>query len=470
MRTDKNWRLLGQGLAVLILSAALAACGGSSDVSSSDGAAAGFGTSVAGVHPSVSGTPPSTVAADNRYSFVPTVVNPTGAPLSFSIQNKPVWAAFALRTGELSGTPNAPDMGEYPNIVISASASASTSTSALPAFSIRVTASNGATSASSSSSSSGAAGTSTPSGSSSSSGSGGKSTSSSSSGGKSSSSSSSSSAGSTVPAPAAAVGYTTQTFGPAVTMGSNWYNFNFYGKSGMGGTQNSDGSVSIPGTGEAAICTAIQDHSKSNDWAGTVFGGGGYFEATFSFTGADDSSLSLSGWPSYWANDIENMSQNAVTALTQWPGQPAGYGNWIETDFFEYDHRSTSRYGIQIHNWYGRYGSQRDVVSFGPGISVPAGFDWSQPHKYGFLWVPATATSRGYAQMYLDRVQVGPTVYWDQYDPAAALPPPPVNGSTTVSVLDTRHLALIFNTDPHNPMTVYAVSVWQASAANNFTQ
>jgi hypothetical protein len=271
-----------------------------------------------------------------------------------------------------------------------------------------------------------------------------------------------------VPAPAAAVGFTTQTFGPAATMGSNWYNDNFYGMSGVAGTQNSDGSVSISGTGSGAISTAFQADSDTNKWAGTAFGGGGYFEATFSFTGADDSSLSL--WPSFWANDIENMSQNAVTALTQWPGQPTGYGNWIETDFFEYDHQSTGQYGIQIHDWYGFYGSQGSVDAFGPGINVPAGFDWSQPHQYGFLWVPATATTQGYAQMFLDRVQVGPTVYWDQYTPAeSALLPPPILGSTAISALDTRHLALIFSTGTHNPMTVYALSVWQASAANNIT-
>jgi hypothetical protein len=110
------------------------------------------------------------------------------------------------------------------------------------------------------------------------------------------------------------------------------------------------------------------------------------------------------------------------------------------------------------------------VVVYGPGITVPNGFDWSQPHKYGYLWVPATSNTRGYAKMFLDSVQVGPTVYWDLYNPGEALPPPPVPGSTAVSVMDTRHLALIFNTGTHNPMKVYSVSVWQASAAHNLVQ
>jgi hypothetical protein len=251
-------------------------------------------------------------------------------------------------------------------------------------------------------------------------------------------------------------------------MGSNWHNYNFYGASGVGGTQNSDGSILIPGTGAGAISSAMQNAAKTNRWSGTAFGGGGYFEATFSFTGANNSRLSV--WPAFWANDIENMSQNGVTALTQWPGQPQRYGNWIEADFFEYDHQSTGQYGIQLHDWYGRYGSQGNINAFGPGINVPAGFDWAAPHKYGFLWVPATASTKGYAKMFLDSVQVGPTVFWNQYDPASPSPPPPANGSTAISVLDTRHLALIFDTGTPNPMTVYAVSVWQATGADNLTQ
>jgi hypothetical protein len=271
-----------------------------------------------------------------------------------------------------------------------------------------------------------------------------------------------------VPAPAAAVGYNTETFGPAVTMGSNWYNYNFYGANGTGGTQNSDGSVMVPGSGATAISSARQDTSKPNAWSGTAFGGGGYFEATFSFAGATNNAIS--NWPSYWANDIENMSQNAVTSLTQWPGQAQGYGNWIETDFFEYDHQNTGQYGIQIHNWYGKYGSIQDVTSYGAGINVPAGFKWSDPHKFGFLWVPASSGVKGYAKNFLDGVQVGPTVYWDEYSPGSPFPPPPVAGSTAVSVMDTRHLALIFQTGTQNPMTIYSMAVWQASSAHNLKQ
>ncbi len=157
MRNYKVWGILGQGLAILTLTAVLGGCGGSSDASSSDSGATAAGASVAGVSPSVSGTPPTTVAVHNSYSFRPTVTNPVGTPLNFSIQNKPAWASFAGTSGELSGTPAT--TGTYPNIVIAATDGASTS--ALPAFSIQVTAAGAAAAGGSSSSSSSSGGAST---------------------------------------------------------------------------------------------------------------------------------------------------------------------------------------------------------------------------------------------------------------------------------------------------------------------
>jgi Glycosyl hydrolase family 26 len=145
MKTGKNWGLLGQTLALITLSVALAGCGGSSDAGSASSTAAG-----ASATPSVSGTPTAVVAAENHYSFQPTLVNPSGMPVSFSIVNKPVWATFGAGSGELSGTPATPDTGSYDNIVISAS-DGSTS-SALPAFSIKVVAAGTTVAASSSSS------------------------------------------------------------------------------------------------------------------------------------------------------------------------------------------------------------------------------------------------------------------------------------------------------------------------------
>src|ERR1700733_14657862 len=163
MYIEKNWRLLGQGLAVLTLTAALAACGGESQSGSPAGTSSTNSTMGTNQSPRVTGTPPTSVAINSRYSFKPTVTNPTGTALNFNIQNKPPWASFGVTTGELSGTPSGSETGTYGNIVIGAT-SGSTSTS-LPAFAIQVV-----TATPGSSSSSG--GSSTPSSSSSSSSSG----------------------------------------------------------------------------------------------------------------------------------------------------------------------------------------------------------------------------------------------------------------------------------------------------------
>jgi hypothetical protein len=88
--------------------------------------------------PTISGTPPTTVVALQAYSFQPTAADPDGNPLTFSIANKPAWAAFSASTGRLSGTPASTNVGTTSGIVISVSDG--TLTAALPAFSIQVTA------------------------------------------------------------------------------------------------------------------------------------------------------------------------------------------------------------------------------------------------------------------------------------------------------------------------------------------
>lgn len=92
--------------------------------------------------PTISGTPPTSVVAGNAYRFTPTVTNPTGGMLTFSIQNAPGWAVFSTATGELSGTPTDEDVGTYANVTISVSDGKTTA--ALPSFPIVVTQSGNA--------------------------------------------------------------------------------------------------------------------------------------------------------------------------------------------------------------------------------------------------------------------------------------------------------------------------------------
>ncbi len=88
--------------------------------------------------PTLTGTPVTSVRAGSHYAFQPSVTDPDGDTLVFSITGKPSWASFSTSTGLLSGTPASSDVGAYTNIVVSVS-DGKTSVS-LPAFTVTVTA------------------------------------------------------------------------------------------------------------------------------------------------------------------------------------------------------------------------------------------------------------------------------------------------------------------------------------------
>jgi len=118
---------------------ALAGCGGGGG-----GATTNSVVSSGDAAPTISGTPPTSVTAGHAYSFTPTASGPSGATLTFSIQNMPPWAKFSGSTGALTGTPTSSNVGTFSNIVISVSDGSKSA--ALSAFNIQVT-SSGSTSA-----------------------------------------------------------------------------------------------------------------------------------------------------------------------------------------------------------------------------------------------------------------------------------------------------------------------------------
>jgi hypothetical protein len=290
-----------------------------------------------------------------------------------------------------------------------------------------------------------------------------------------------------VPAAAAAVGYTTQTFGPTVTLGTNWFNWGFYasGPQVPGATSlNSNGSLAISGIENntyGATVASAQPANNSVGWTGKAFGGGAYFEATLSFTGQGAGPYH-NGGPAFWMLDIEHLSQGPYNI--DWPGVP-GCIHFFEVDAMEYDTGNTYGYQNGIATWYGSfngkcpkggtYNPNTQLPGVAGGVLVPTGTDFTQKHKYGMLWVPATGsgdatTTKGYLQFYFDDVQVGSTFTWNYYDPTlqGSYPAvPPVNGSSAMSGMDYRHLAVILGTGIDQPMTAYAVSVWQQPNAHN---
>jgi len=68
--------------------------------------------------PTISGTPATSVVVGTSYSFQPSAADTTGDALTFTIQNKPAWAAFDANSGLLTGTPAAGDVGTSQPITI----------------------------------------------------------------------------------------------------------------------------------------------------------------------------------------------------------------------------------------------------------------------------------------------------------------------------------------------------------------
>lgn len=235
---------------------------------------------------------------------------------------------------------------------------------------------------------------------------------------------------------------------------------------------NDDQSVTLNGDDSgctAELVTAVQPGNAA--FVGSSFGGGAYITASLKWQPISSSSAKPLGWPAFWSMPLEG---HMTPYSDQWPGQAQGYMDNIEADFFEAlpDEAGTAAYGGSLHNWYGIY-----LVSCAPAQqcapalpystgqrAVPAGTDFSQYHDYGFLWVPATASTNGYAKFYFDGVEVGYTFEWEQYRDQ---PPPPDNQPWAFGILDQRHLFLLLGTSQAQPMTVRSVDVWQASVADN---
>jgi hypothetical protein len=115
-------------LLISVSAFSLSACGGGGGGGGGSGAsstpAASAGTTAPeqsglDLPPTISGTPLNAILYGRTYTFVPAAADPQGDAVSFTIANKPAWASFDAGTGILQGTPEAGDVGSYPNITIS---------------------------------------------------------------------------------------------------------------------------------------------------------------------------------------------------------------------------------------------------------------------------------------------------------------------------------------------------------------
>jgi hypothetical protein len=126
----------------VLLSLALAACGGGEGVSENGDPATAAdtatGTPSTGTisRASISGTPANQVTVGTQYSFTPTASDSDGGTLAYSVSSAPSWASFNSKTGQLSGSPTTADIGTTEGIVITVADG--TATASLPAFSLNV--------------------------------------------------------------------------------------------------------------------------------------------------------------------------------------------------------------------------------------------------------------------------------------------------------------------------------------------
>jgi hypothetical protein len=88
--------------------------------------------------PTISGTAQGSATPGQGYSFTPSAADADKDAVTFTIANKPSWAAFNAVTGALTGTPAAKDAGAYAGIEIAATDGKAVT--ALPAFAITVAA------------------------------------------------------------------------------------------------------------------------------------------------------------------------------------------------------------------------------------------------------------------------------------------------------------------------------------------
>lgn len=134
-----NWRNVVLAAAASLVLAACDLGSTSTVVSTGDSTASPSAPTQAppNTAPTLSGTPPTTVAAGTTYLFQAQGSDVDADALTFSATGLPAWATLNPQTGALSGTPAESDVGTTADIVISVSDGEASA--ALPAFRITIT-------------------------------------------------------------------------------------------------------------------------------------------------------------------------------------------------------------------------------------------------------------------------------------------------------------------------------------------
>ena len=122
----------------------MSACGGGGSDSSAAASSNTPPSASANSAPVISGQPTASVSVGQKYTFSPTASDADQDTLTYSIDSKPTWATFDAKTGMLSGTPTAANVGSHENIIVKVTDGKATV--ALPEFALTVDAASSNTS------------------------------------------------------------------------------------------------------------------------------------------------------------------------------------------------------------------------------------------------------------------------------------------------------------------------------------
>jgi hypothetical protein len=167
------------------------------------------------------------------------------------------------------------------------------------------------------------------------------------------------------------------------------------------------------------------------------------------------------GWPAWWADALEG-------AYNDFPTAPGPSVQHIEYDAAEFLGASNTSYSAGIIHWSDAESPPDSYNNGAKGmdstVRIPAGANFANRNKYGWLWVPATSNSLGYIKNYFNGQQVGLTYTWTPYTGGNKAGDP---GDPPWSIIDRQHCRPMVGTCIENPMTVYSITVWQKDDSHN---
>ena len=151
-----------------------------------------------------------------------------------------------------------------------------------------------------------------------------------------------------------------------------------------------------------------------------------YFEATLSFD-AKVTAAKEKAWPAWWAMSLEHFLNLPGEHWVDSPPMSSISRRWISSNPTP-AWAGPNTFGGATHDWGGVWGKdtnwQYDFQNSNFVIHLSPNIDFSLPHRYGYLWLPATPTSAGYAHYYFDGLPTADKITWSYYNPDNPPSPP----------------------------------------------